>query len=221
MNRYSYLKKIKFFSFFEEGDLRKYLREEEIKIEEYDTEEEILFQGDKLQSAIFILSGVLKGCKNKESGKIIEVERFGSGTLIAPVFIFAEENIIPVDLISVGKSQIVSINRESFFNLLMSNHQAMREFLKASSEKTHAISEKIVENSETIGEKVKKYIRENSSEGKIRFEFSVKELSEQFSVERPSLSRVISKYVKDGKLKKLEKNCYTIEDKEFFMEKES
>lgn len=221
MNRYSYLKTLKFFSCFDEITLKKYLKEEDIRIETYESDEEILFQGEKLENAIFILNGTLKGCKNKENGKMMEIERFSTGTLIAPVFIFSQENIIPVDLVAIGKSQIVTIRRESFFNLLMSSHEAMREFLKVSSEKTHAISEKIVENSETIGEKVKKYIKENSKEGKIKFEFSVRELSEKFSVERPSLSRVISKYVKDGKLKKLEKNFYSIEDKDFFMEKES
>ncbi|MGL4533553.1 MAG: Crp/Fnr family transcriptional regulator [Fusobacteriaceae bacterium] len=217
MNKYSYLKDINFFLYFNESDLRKYLKEEDIKIKDYENEDEIIFQGEKLKNAIFVLRGVLKGCKNKENGKVIEVERFSTGSLIAPVFIFAKENIIPVDLVSVGKSRIISIERESFFNLLMSNSKAMREFLKASSEKTHVISEKIVENTETIGEKVKKYIRENSEFEKIRFQFTMKELSEQFSVERPSLSRVISKYIKDGKLKKIEKNFYSIEDKDFFL----
>ncbi|MGL4945803.1 MAG: Crp/Fnr family transcriptional regulator, partial [Fusobacteriaceae bacterium] len=47
-------------------------------------------------------------------------------------------------------------------------------------------------------------------DGKIKFDLSLKELAEKFGVERPSLSRVLSKYVKEGKLLRLEKNSYKI-----------
>lgn len=210
MDRYQILKKIGFFDYFTRGDLEKFLKESDIEISEYSKNELIISQGSELNQAIFILKGTLKGQKLKENGNLIEIERFSHGTLIAPVFIYAEKNRIPVDLVSVGASSVIAIDREKFFNLLMSSSEAMREFLKISSEKTFAISEKMVEQTSTIRERLERYIDEHRVGDEVRFDVSLKEIAEKFSVERPSLSRVISELLKEGYLEKLGKNYYKI-----------
>lgn len=210
MNRYQILKKIGFFDYFTEEQLKTFLGENGVEVREYSKDDLILSQGSELNQAIFIIKGILKGQKLKENGNLIEIERFSHGTLIAPVFIYAEKNIVPVDLVSVGASVVVAIDREKFFTLLMSSPKAMREFFKISSEKTFAISERMVEQTSTIRERLERYIEENRMGDEIRFRVSLKELSERFSVERPSLSRVISELIRDGYLEKLGKNHYRI-----------
>lgn len=210
MDRYEILSRIKFFKNFSMEELKKNLLEKSIEISEYEKDDIIMGQGEILDRAMFIVKGTLKGQMLKEKGNVIEIERFGSGTLIAPVFIFAEKNIIPVDLVSVGKSQILSIERESFFNLIMTSHGAMREFLMIASEKTFAISEKMVENTTTIREKLERYMERHRKGDEIKFSVSMKELAEKFSVERPSLSRVIADYIREGRLEKLGRNHYRI-----------
>lgn len=207
---YDKLKEIEFFKFFTSENLSKYINEKNSLIRTFSEEEYAYFQEDEIDEVSFITKGQFKGEKILENGKIVEIERFGKGTLVAPAFIYAEYNILPVDLLALEESEIISIDREIFFKLLMSNPSAMRNFLKISSQKSQVISNRFTEINQTIGEKIDSYIRENAKDGQIRFDLSIKELAEQFGVERPSLSRVLSKYVKDGKLLRLEKNSYKI-----------
>lgn len=210
MNKYNRLKEIDFFKEFSLEELIKNIDENSIKLKKYSEDEYAYFQGDEIEEASFILKGQFKGEKILENGKIVEIERFGKNTLIAPAFIYAEINILPVDLLALGDSEIITIERENFFKLLMSNPVAMKNFLKISSQKSQVISDRFTEINQTIGEKIESYIRENSKDGEIKFDLSLKEIAEQFGVERPSLSRVLSKYVKDGKLIRIEKNRYKI-----------
>lgn len=210
MTRYEKLKEIEFFQLFTLEELRKIIDEKDIHYRNYREEDYAFFQGDEIEEASFIIKGQFKGEKILENGKVVEIERFGKGTLLAPAFIYAQYNIIPVDLLALEDSEIISIERETFFNLLMSKPSAMRNFLKISSQKSQVISNRFTEISQTIGDKIESYIRENAKDGKIKFDLSLKELAEQFGVERPSLSRVLSKYVKEGKLLRLEKNSYKI-----------
>ncbi|MGL4254331.1 MAG: Crp/Fnr family transcriptional regulator [Fusobacteriaceae bacterium] len=210
MTRYKKLKEIPFFNVFTLEDLKKIIDEKYIKLKRYSEEDYAYFQGDEIEEVSFIIKGQFKGEKILENGKVVEIERFGKGTLIAPAFIFAETNVLPVDLLALEDSEIISIEREKFFELLMTNPSAMRNFLRISSKKSQVISNRFTEINQTIGEKIDSYIKENAKDGKIKFDLSLKELAEKFGVERPSLSRVLSKYVKEGKLLRLEKNSYKI-----------
>ncbi|MGL5964845.1 MAG: Crp/Fnr family transcriptional regulator [Fusobacteriaceae bacterium] len=213
MNKYEKLREIEFFQIFTLENIKKIIDEENIILKKYSEDDYAYFQGDEIAEASFILKGQFKGEKILENGKVMEIERFGKGTLIASAFIYAEINILPVDLLALEESEIISIEREIFFKLLMSNPSAMRNFLKISSKKSQVISNRFREINQTIGEKIDGYICENAKDGKIKFDLSLKELSEKFGVERPSLSRVLSKYVKEGKLIRLEKNSYKINAK--------
>ncbi|MGL4404026.1 MAG: Crp/Fnr family transcriptional regulator [Fusobacteriaceae bacterium] len=210
MTKYEKLEEIKFFQLFTLEELKKIIEEKNIRLKKYSEEDYAYFQGDSIEEVSFIIKGQFKGEKILENGKVVEIERFGKGTLIASAFIYAEFNLLPVDLLALEDSEIISIERENFFRLLMSNSFAMRNFLKISSQKSQVISNRFTEINQTIGDKIDNYIRDNSKDSQIKFDLSLKELAEKFGVERPSLSRVLSKYVKDGKLLRLEKNSYKI-----------
>ncbi|MGL4968904.1 MAG: Crp/Fnr family transcriptional regulator, partial [Fusobacteriaceae bacterium] len=140
MTRYKKLKEIPFFNVFTLEDLKKIIDEKYIKLKRYSEEDYAYFQGDEIEEVSFIIKGQFKGEKILENGKVVEIERFGKGTLIAPAFIFAETNVLPVDLLALEDSEIISIEREKFFELLMTNPSAMRNFLRISSKKSQVIS---------------------------------------------------------------------------------
>ena len=89
--------------------------------------------------------------------------------------------------------------------------------MKVISNKTQLLSNKIWNNfnNKTIQKKLANYITKNSK----NLEFEIKNISnlaEKFGVERPSLSRVLSSFVKQGKIEKISTKKFKILDKDFF-----
>lgn len=87
------------------------------------------------------------------------------------------------------------------------------------SNKAQFLSKKVWDNfnNKTIEEKLNSYIKENMTGGFITLKVSIKELAEQFQVTRPSLSRALGNYVKDGILEKIDRYKYKILNKDYFI----
>ena len=69
-------------------------------------------------------------------------------------------------------------------------------------------------SNKTINQKLVEYILKNEKDGVFIFDRSIKDLAEYFNVSRPSLSRVIKKFIEDKVIEKLEKGKYKILSKE-------
>ena len=71
-----------------------------------------------------------------------------------------------------------------------------------------------IEKNEVIEQKLVEYILKNEKDGVFLFDRSIKDLAVYFNVSRPSLSRVIKKFIEDKVIEKLEKGKYKILSKE-------
>lgn len=182
---------------------------------EIEKNEILFFRGDKLNTFNIILNGELSGEMLKENGEIKKIENLKTGDIIASAFIFGDSNILPVDLRALKNTRLISIDKDEFLKIFVLNKKILKNFLDEISSKTQFLSKKIWKSFtvKTIKEKLDDYIEENMKNNEIHFEKNIKELAEIFSVSRPSLSRVLSTYLSEGKLEKIGKNSYKIKNK--------
>lgn len=177
----------------------------------------IAFRGDRVEGLNILIKGSVTTEMLTKDGNVKKIEDLMEADILASAFIFGENNVYPVDLVANGEVEILYINKNNFLKLLSIENKLLENFLNEISNKTQLLSSKIWNsfNNKTIGEKIKNFIFNNQQKGEVKID-NLKALSESFGIARPSLSRVLSDYVNEGKLERTGRNKYKILDKDFF-----
>ena len=209
---FSFLKKITLFKDIEESEIKEIFKAISFDIKKFEKDHIVFFRGDTLDGISIVINGNLSAEMLKDTGDVQKIENLSTGDLIASAFIFGENNIIPVDLIALEKTEVLHIDKRNLLKLFNLKETILINFLNEISDKTQFLSNKVWKsfNSKTIREKMLDYIEQNKVEDKVLFKHSIKELSEMFGVSRPSLSRVISEFVEEGVLERDGKNRFKL-----------
>lgn len=209
---FSFLKKITLFKDIEESEIKEIFKAISFDIKKFEKDDIVFFRGDTLDGISIVINGNLSAEMLKDTGDVQKIENLSTGDLIASAFIFGENNIIPVDLIALEKTEVLHIDKRNLLKLFNLKETILINFLNEISDKTQFLSNKVWKsfNSKTIREKMLDYIEQNKVEDKVLFKHSIKELSEMFGVSRPSLSRVISEFVEEGILERDGKNRFKL-----------
>lgn len=210
------LKNTLIFNEVDEATITQLLKNIKYTKKKYLKGENVAFRADKIESLAIIIKGSIETEMLSKDGAVRKIENLKEFDILAAAFIFGKNNRYPVDIKAVEDVEILYIPKKEFLKLLQLNSKILENFLNEISNKTQLLSFKIWENvnNKTIIEKLNNYFINNSKNNEIIIE-SVKNLSESFGVTRPSLSRVLSDYVKDGKLERMGRNKYRILDKFF------
>lgn len=211
------LKNSSLFNGFNEEDIENILKKIKYTKREFFKGENVAFRGDKIENLLIITKGTVVTEMLAKDGSIRKIENLGQADILASAFIFGANNIFPVDIIAIQDVEVLYIQKREFLKLLMIENKILENFLNEISNKTQLLSSKIWAsvNDKTIAEKFNSYIQKNIKNEEIIIG-NLKELSESFGVARPSLSRVINKYIEEKKLQRIKKNKYKILDKNFF-----
>ena len=188
------------------------LRKVDFKIKDYKKNEIVFFRGDILKKVIIIINGTTHGEMQKFNGDTIVINQMKSGEVLASAFLFGNDNIFPVDLVTLEKSKFLLFDKEKYLNLIQSDKRLLLNFINEISNKSQLLSKRIWFNftHKTIEEKILSYINENAKNNKIKFLPSISALAKKFEVTRPALSREISNLCKKKILTKIENNIYSI-----------
>ena len=188
------------------------LRKVDFKIKDYKKNEIVFFRGDILKQVIIIINGTTHGEMQKFNGDTIVINQMKSGEVLASAFLFGNDNIFPVDLITLENSKFLLFDKEKYLNLIQSDKRLLLNFINEISNKSQLLSKRIWFNftHKTIEEKILSYINENAKNNKIKFLPSISALAKKFEVTRPALSREISNLCKKKILTKIENNIYSI-----------
>lgn len=192
------------------------LREIKYDRKKYKDRENIAFRGDKVEGLNLIIKGIVKTEMLTKDGNVKKIEELGLADALASAFIFGTNNTYPVDLVAKGEVEILHINKINFLKLLSLEHQILENYLNEISNKAQLLSAKIWNNfnNKTIGEKIRNFIIRNHKSCEVTID-NLKGLAESFGVARPSLSRVLSDYINEGKIERIGRNKYKILDKDF------
>ena len=188
------------------------LRKVDFKIKNYKKNEIVFFRGDILKKVIIIINGTTHGEMQKFNGDTIVINQMKSGEVLASAFLFGNDNIFPVDLVTLENSKFLLFDKEKYLNLIQSDKRLLLNFINEISNKSQLLSKRIWFNftHKTIEEKILSYINENAKNNKIKFLPSISALAKKFEVTRPALSREISNLCKKKILTKIENNIYSI-----------
>ena len=188
------------------------LRKVDFKIKDYKKNEIVFFRGDILKKVIIIINGTTHGEMQKFNGDTIVINQMKSGEVLASAFLFGNDNIFPVDLVTLENSKFLLFDKEKYLNFIQSDKRLLLNFINEISNKSQLLSKRIWFNftHKTIEEKILSYINENAKNNKIKFLPSISALAKKFEVTRPALSREISNLCKKKILTKIENNIYSI-----------
>lgn len=210
------IKNTDLFIWLEENEFDKIIEKCNYKILNYQKDEYVAFRRDEIKGIYINLQGTLVAEMLKDDGNVKKIEELERGKIIASAFIFGDVNKFPVDLVAKSQVKILFIEKNEVIELLKMNSKILKVFLDEISNKAQFLSKNLWESlsNKTINQKLVEYILKNEKDGVFIFDRSIKDLAEYFNVSRPSLSRVIKKFIEDKVIEKLEKGKYKILSKE-------
>ena len=158
--------------------------------------------GTPCRSLMLLTEGTVETRMGSVEGRELVVDTLKAPCVLAPAFLFATDNIIPVEVTAVGEATLMEVNREAFTAFMQRNPPALRAFLTLISNRAQFLSGKVRSFAiKGLRNRVLDYL---ALHGTID---SVAHTAEVLGVARPSLSRLLSELVDEGRVVR-EGNCY-------------
>jgi len=190
------LKRIKLFAGCDNEALERLLSQP-CRRQEYPAGRRMLNAGDPCRALMVLVEGQAEARMMGEEGREVLVDRLKAPILLAPAFLFATPNLIPVEVTAVTDCVVWHINRDAFFEFLQQEPTVLRAYLEVLSNRGHFLSGKMRTFAvNSLRNRVLEYLEANGSIT------SVATAAQQLGATRPSLSRVLSDMLDEGVLAK-------------------
>ena len=186
------LKRIKLFAGCSDESLERLL-ESPCRRQEYSAGRRMLNPGDPCRALMVLVEGQADARMMGEEGREVLVDKLKAPMLLAPAFLFASQNNVPVEVTAMTDCAVWHINREAFFDFMQQEPTVLRAFLEVLSNRSNFLSGKMRSFAVNgLRNRVVEYLDEH---GCIT---SVAAVAQELGVTRPSLSRVLSEMLSEG-----------------------
>ena len=152
--------------------------------------------------ADIVLSGSLICRMVSLSGKQVEVTRLRPGNLIAPAFIFAKNNSMPVSVETDSEVTLLRMTPQTLKKLIDDDADICMNYIRSLSNIDVFLTHKMkVLSLFTVREKVAYLLLERAGEqnsNTIRLTRSRQEIADSFGIQKFSLLRVLNEFEKEG-----------------------
>lgn len=196
------LKSTFLFNSFDEDEIIKLLKNNTLRISNYDKDEVLFLCDTPCRELNIILSGEIDLQQNDASGNTLTLASLHSSNMFGENLLFGTNNIYPVDVISKSKSTIISVKKSDVSNLLKTNFDFTLSFLGLLSNKAQLLNKKIRQVSlKSLREMLIDFIlveKEKQSSNTISLNMTKQALADSLGVQRPSLSRELIKMKNEG-----------------------
>lgn len=163
----------------------------------YQTGEYIAKQGSLCKSLYILTEGTINATMMNSEGKELTVEQLSAPEVLAPAFIFGEENRFPVNLTALTDCKVCIINKTSFLQFMHEYPSVMENFIAQISNRCVFLSRKLNEFAlQNLRYRIINYLK---IQGKIS---NQQETASRLGVARPSLARILSELLKENIIKK-------------------
>lgn len=185
-----------------EADISNLLETAAYRVVAYRPKDIVALQGAPCNHLMIVLSGLLQGQMVNDAGKLVVIEELQASQLLAPAFLYAPKNNLPVNIIAMESSEILFIHRDDFTLWMQQNRQLLQNFLMLISGRSHFLSDKIMFLSlKSIKNKIADYLLRqlpDLSADVIHLAETQQEIADSFGVTRPSLARALAEMEQEG-----------------------
>lgn len=172
------------------------------ELKSYRTGELVAMQSSRYDSLLIVSEGLVRGEMTDSLGRSTLIEEIQSPRAIAPAFLYASENRLPVSIIASMPTTICSIRKDEFTMMMQKETKLLTNYLQSMADRSRFLSEKLrMHRFGSIKSKLARYLLEMSSRQKSELfiiPHTQQELADIFGVTRPALARVIAQMEKEG-----------------------
>ena len=202
---YEILTNSPFFNGLTAKEIKELLQTVNYKIVEYPAKEIYTLAGMPCKYADFILKGELISRMTGLSGKQVQIDRLKACVLIAPAFIFAKNNAMPVSVETAQHTTIMRMMPSELKHLIDTNERIRMNFIQLLSSIDVFLTQKLrMLSLFTVREKVAYFLMKAAKEQQsrtIKLSNSRQEIADTFGIQKFSLLRCISEFEDNGAIK--------------------
>lgn len=182
----------------------------------FNTGELVALQASRYEALLFVAEGRLRGEMTDSLGRSTTIEDIPAPRVVAPAFLYASENFLPVTLVAMEPTVIVSIRKQHFTEMMQQEAKLLTNFLRSMSDRSRFLSERLHQQRfGTIRSKLAEYLLEITKQHNDAREFVIphtqQQLADRFGVTRPALARGISQLEDEGIIRS-ERNRFELLD---------
>ena len=170
------------------------------KLVKFDKKDIYILAGMPYRHVDLIVEGEMVARMVSLSGKSVEVSRLVGGDLVAPAFIFAKDNLMPVSV-----ETVLRISKPDFVELIDINPVLRRNFITILSNIDVFLTKKMrVLSLFTVREKVGYFLKEAAGKqgsNVVQLNKSRQEIAESFGIQKFSLLRTMSELQDAGAIR--------------------
>ena len=202
---YEILTNSPFFNGLTAKEIKELLQTVNYKIVEYPAKEIYTLAGMPCKYADFILKGELISRMRGLSGKQVQIDRLKACVLIAPAFIFAKNNAMPVSVETAQHTTIMRMMPSELKHLIDTNERIRMNFIQLLSSIDVFLTQKLrMLSLFTVREKVAYFLMKAAKEQQsrtIKLSNSRQEIADTFGIQKFSLLRCLSEFEDNGAIK--------------------
>jgi CRP-like cAMP-binding protein len=196
----SNLKNCELFKGIEEKEILDIIKNSHI--ESFEKNKTIRYRNDSCDEILILIKGETLGLFVNEEGKVIQVDHMFAPKTLAAAVIFSSNPKYPVDVVTVKPSKILNISKDIFIKKMMENERLLKNYLQLVSDAFVFITDRFYEISlKNLVQKICSYLfelYEKQGTLNVSLEMTKEELSREFGVTRPALSRTFVELEKNG-----------------------
>ncbi len=186
-------------------EIKELLQTVNFKIVEYPAKEIYTLAGMPCKYADFILKGELISRMTGLSGKQVQIDRLKACILIAPAFIFAKNNAMPVSVETAQHTTILRMMPSELKHLIDNNERIRMNFIQLLSSIDVFLTQNLrMLSLFTVREKVAYFLMKAAKEQQsrtIKLSNSRQEIADTFGIQKFSLLRCLSEFEDNGAIK--------------------
>ena len=202
---YEILTNSPFFNGLTAKEIKELLQTVNYKIVEYPAKEIYTLAGMPCKYADFILKGELISRMTGLSGKQVQIDRLKACVLIAPAFIFAKNNAMPVSVETAQHTTIMRMMPSELKHLIDTNERIRMNFIQLLLSIDVFLTQKLrMLSLFTVREKVTYFLMKAAKEQQsrtIKLSNSRQEIADTFGIQKFSLLRCLSEFEDNGAIK--------------------
>ncbi len=179
------------------GELERIFKNVNHRITSFLDGELIEEQNSTCDEMLILLQGHTKAQMQDFSGKVITIETMEAPSILASGFLFASNNMIPVDIVSTDNFTVLHIERDGILWLCREYEVFLRNLLRDMGDRLTTLAEKVwMLSLNTLNQRLANFLLKQSDDLGSEFELKTtkEELADALGVARPSLSRVFSEF---------------------------